>query len=198
MNRVFSAGLSGAMPSRPAPPVRQAEQEAPPVKPDWYVLWVETGREEETARRLRALEHPLETLCPAQALWRRRGGEWTLKRQLIFPGYVFLRCRMDPGVYCAVKALRGVLGWLGCDSPWPTTVRQEEMDVVLALAGGADPGAVLANPRPDRRQRRGYGTLTIHGKTYRVPYNVYKEPNNQAEAPPGDASPEDGPKPITT
>lgn len=163
---------------------------------DWYVLWVETGREEETARRIQALERPPETLCPAQELWQRRKGAWALKRQLIFPGYVFLRCRMDAGIYHAVRELPGVLGWLGCDSLWPTTVRRDEMDVVLALAGGADPGAVLTDPQEDRRQRRGYGTLTIYGKAYRVPYNVYQEPNNQAEALPGDASPEEEPKPI--
>lgn len=166
------------------------------MKPEWYVLWVETGREEETVRRLRALEHPPETLCPAQALWQRRKGAWTLKRQLMFPGYVFLRCRMHAGVYHTVKALPGVLGWLGCDSLWPTTVRQEEMDVVLALAGGADPGEVLAETQVDRRQRRGYGALTLHGKKYRIPYNVYQVHDNQAEALPGDTSPEGEPKPM--
>lgn len=166
------------------------------MRADWYVIWVETGREDETAQRIRGLERPPEALCPAQELWQRRGGAWALKRQLTFPGYVFLYCRMDAGVYHAIKDLPGVLGWLGCDSLWPTTVRQEEMDVVLALTGGADPGKVLTDPRVDKRQRRGYGTLTIHGKAYRVPYNVYQDPNNQAEALPGDASPEDEPTPI--
>jgi len=165
------------------------------VKAEWFVAWVETGREAEVVQRIEALGRPIETLCPTQELWRRRKGEWQLTRQLIFPSYVFLRCKMHTGVYYAIKGLPGVLGWLGCDSLWPTTVRQKEMDVVLALAHGTEPGSVLADPKEDKRQRRGYGTLTIQGKEYRIPYNIYGD-NKQAEALPGDASPEAEQKPM--
>ena len=165
------------------------------MKPEWFVAWVETGREEGVAKRIEALERPIETLCPVQELWQRCKGEWLLARKLIFPGYVFLHCRMHTGVYYAIKGLPGVLGWLGCDNLWPTTVRQEEMDVVLALARGAAPGSVLADPVEDKRQRRGYGTLTIQGKAYRIPYNIFGT-DKQAEALPGDASPEEESKPM--
>lgn len=165
------------------------------MKAEWFVAWVETGREEEAVQRIEALRRPIETLCPTQELWRRRKGEWQLTRQLIFPGYVFLHCKMHTGVYYAIKGLPGVLGWLGSDSLWPSTVRQEEMDVVLALAQGVAPGSVLGDPQENKRQRRGYGTLTIQGREYRIPYNIY-ESNKQAEALPGDASPEEEPKPM--
>ena len=41
---------------------------------------------------------------------------------------------MNSAIYYDAKELPGVLGWLGKDALWPSTVPQEEMGAVLALA----------------------------------------------------------------
>lgn len=159
--------------------------------PKWYVVWVATGQEAALLERIRRTAGIDEALCPVMTLWQRKQGSWALKERTVFPGYVFIRCRMTSTTYCAIRDLPGVLGWLGRDSLWPAAVRQEEMDVVLALYRGVDPGEVLTDLRTDRRQRRGYGSLTLHGKAYRIPYNVHTDDDNQAEEPVGDASPQE-------
>lgn len=158
------------------------------MKADWFVAWVTTGQELELLRKIRRIEGIAKAICPSLPLWRRRRGEWTLKDQIVFPGYIFLQCRMSSTVYYAIRELPGVLGWLGRDSMWPTTVREEEMDVVLALDRGDDPETVLTNVRAEQRRRRAYGSMTLQGKQYRIPYNIYYN-DKQAEEPPGDASP---------
>lgn len=169
----------------------------PGTNGSWFAVWVATGQEAALLERIRTLREARrptagieEAICPVMALWQRRKGEWTLKEQTVFPGYVFIRCRMSSAVYYAIRDLPGVLGWLGRDSLWPSAIRREEMEVVLALEQGMDPGEVLTDLRADRRQRRGYGSLTLQGKEYRIPYNIYTD--KQAEEPAGDASPQEG------
>lgn len=156
------------------------------MKAEWFVLWVTTGREKALGDSVMQMPGVLRTLCPEQELWKRRDGTWVQERQLLFPSYLFLQCAMNSTIYYGVKKLSGVLGWLGKDVLWPSTVPQEEMDVVLALTQGGDPEKTLTEVEINKRQRRGYGTLCLHGKHYRIPFNVYK----QAEDPSGDSSPE--------
>ena len=168
------------------------------MKADWFVAWVTTGQELELLRKIRQIEGIAKAICPVLPLYKAGillgmgtdayTNEWTLKDQIVFPGYIFLRCRMSSTVYYAIRELPGVLGWLGRDSMWPTTVREEEMDVVLALDRGDDPETVLTNVRAEQRRRRAYGSMTLQGKQYRIPYNIYYN-DKQAEEPPGDASP---------
>lgn len=156
------------------------------MTPEWFVAWVATGSEEELLQKIAAMPKVETALCPKARLWVRRGGQWTQEEQLLFPGYLFIRCRMDSAIYYALRETPGVLGWLGRDTLWPSTVRPEEMDRVIALSGG-DPQTVLEDISINRRQRRGYGTLNLKGAVYRIPFNAYN--NKQAEAAPGDASP---------
>ena len=79
------------------------------LRAEWYVVWVATGKEMELLPKLRQIPGMLQALCPRQALWQRKGGTWTQKEQLIFPGYIFLRCVMNSRVYYAAKALDGML-----------------------------------------------------------------------------------------
>ena len=57
---------------------------------------------------------------------------------------------------------------------------------MLAIENG-DAAAILENVEIHKRQRRGYGMLTLQGKSYRIPFNVYD--HKQAEEIPGDPSP---------
>lgn len=155
-------------------------------KDDWFVAWVASGREQALLAQMRDIPGIAEALCPRRALWRRKGGVWLLKEELLFPGYIFLRCGMTGQVYHAVKALPGVLDWLGQEDG-PSSVREEEMARVLALARDGEPHAVLEQVALRPRQRRGYGVLTLQGRRFRVAFNVYDD--KQAEQAAGDSSP---------
>lgn len=153
----------------------------------WFVAWVATGREDELLAKIKALPKVTQALCPKARLWIRRSGEWKQEEQLLFPGYIFLRCRMDSEIYYALRDLPGVMGWLGKDTLWPSTVGQEEIERVLLLCGGGDPREALEAVTINKRQRRGYGTLRLKGADYKIPFAL----DNQATEPTGDASPED-------
>jgi len=144
----------------------------------WYVVWVATGQEKDIYLALQKVPGVERTLFPVEPIWERKDGVWTQRETVIFPGYIFIECKMDSAIYYKIKGMPHVLGWLGKDTMWPSTVRQEEMDVLLQVMGcveaGADPRQWLQDVTVSARQRRGYGTLTIHGKAYQVPFNVYK------------------------
>ena len=57
----------------------------------------------------------------------------------------------------------------------------------LLYTSNGDAAAILENVEIHKRQRRGYGMLTLQGKSYRIPFNVYD--HKQAEEIPGDSSP---------
>lgn len=162
------------------------------MKDEWFVIWVATGQETELLPRIARIPRVMEAFSPRLPLWERRHGEWQLNERYAFPGYIFVRCRMDSEIYYAVRELPGVLGWLGRDTLWPTTVQKEEMEAVLALHRGIAPEKVLADIRANRRGRRAYGSITLQGVQYRIPYNIYQETDKQAESPTGDASPAEG------
>ena len=163
---------------------------------DWFVAWVATGKEQELLPRIRRTEGIQQTIAPEAELWKRRGGVWQKEKQLLFPGYIFVRCDMSSPIYYALRDMPGMIGWLGKDNQWPSVVRQDEMEKVLQISSGTDPSAVLEDVEINLRQRRGYGTLRLKDRECRIPFNVYDDPGSapdkkQAEAPPDDASPED-------
>lgn len=154
---------------------------------NWFVAWVATGRERELLERIRRVEGIEEALAPEAELWKRRSGVWGKEKQLLFPGYIFVKCEMGSPIYYALRELPGLIGWLGKDAQWPSTVSADEMDRVLRIAAGIDPREVLEELEINLRQRRGYGTIRIKDQAYRVPFNTYDD--KQADEPAGDASP---------
>ena len=143
----------------------------------WYVVWVSTGQEKVIFNALQTVPGIERTIFPVESIWERKAGEWAQREAIIFPGYLFIECRMTSSIYYTIKGMPYVLGWLGKDTMWPSTVRPEEMERLLlaveCVQAGTDPREWLQDVTISKRQRRGYGTLTIHGKAYKVPFNVY-------------------------
>jgi transcription antitermination factor NusG len=145
----------------------------------WYVVWVSTGQEKEIYLAMQKLPSIERTLFPVEPIWERKDGEWRQRETVMLPGYLFIQCKMDAAIYYKIKDMPHVLGWVGKDTLWPTSVRQEEMDALLMIMAcveaGTDPREWLKDVEVASRQRRGYGTLSLHGKAYKVPFNVYNE-----------------------
>ncbi len=136
----------------------------------WYVLWVMTGQEREVKRLASAMHGISEALVPTSKLKLRKGGAWHETETLFFPSYVFLRCKMRSDVYCRLKQTNGVIGWLGMDACFPTSVQPEEMSHVLALCRGEPPESVLEQIEYYPRQKRGTGTMMLMGKPQQITF----------------------------
>jgi transcription antitermination factor NusG len=167
---------------------------------NWFVLWVMTGSEQDVRKRAACVPGMETALAPMLALPYRRDGAWEYREQVMIPGYVFLRCRMDSAIYHRVRSIPQVIGWLGGDSLWPTIVPEEEMKPVLAIHQGEDPAGQLMDVEIDKRKRRGRGTLTLYGEKKTIAFdastNDQKQPENeQVDKRPaddkGDQTPED-------
>ena len=140
----------------------------------WYAVWVLTGSEAAAEESLDKTPG-VEALLPRADLWERSGGEWRQISRVVYPGYVFIRCRMDSRIYYAIKELPQVIGWLGKDTLWPGSIPDEQMARVQALMAGEPPESILREVIVHKRRRRGYGLLRVGGRDHRIPFNVYKQ-----------------------
>lgn len=140
----------------------------------WFAVWVLTGKERDVYSHLAQIPQ-VEALLPREPLWERREGEWERREHIVFPGYVFLRCAMNTHIYYRVREIPGVIGWLGKDTTWPGIVPDEQMAPFNLLARGESPEEALTQVKLDKRNRRGYGQMTLCGQQYKIPFNIYKE-----------------------
>lgn len=147
----------------------------------WYVLWVQTGAEQDIYNRIRT--HPLiETaLLPLIDRWYRRDSKWEKRRVLAFPSYLFIRCSMNSTLYHLLRQTDKVLGWLGKDGYWPEIVPDDQMIPVLAIGGGDDPASHLTDVTIDRHKRRGRGTLHLIGTEQTITFAVDPKQPDEAQ-----------------
>lgn len=107
----------------------------------WYVLHVRTGDELKVLEQIRKDLPGVPALVARQTVRERKGGQWTDKEKLLFPGYVFACAAMTPEVYYRLTGLPGVMGILRGASNVPTPVPDSEMRFVLRFAkDGEVPG----------------------------------------------------------
>lgn len=142
---------------------------------DWFGAWVLTGQEERLLPKIAAAPGVKEALLPMEALWQLKGGQWSQVKRVLIPSYIFVRCAMTSLTYYAIKDTPGVIGWLGKDTYWPGTIPDEQMAPLIAMAQGGDPRELLRDVTLNKRQRRGYGYLTLGGVDHKIPFNLYKQ-----------------------
>lgn len=77
----------------------------------WYVIQVVGGREESMLKKIeRLVRRELFDKCfiPKYEVSEKRGGEWVVRRKVLFPGYVFVDTRDPKGFNAALKDVRGM------------------------------------------------------------------------------------------
>ena len=79
----------------------------------WYVLQVSTGKEMAVTSTLS--NNRVLAYTPRENRLIRKGGGWSQKEYILFPGYVFLNLDYTAENYYMVKAIPGVLRFLGPD-----------------------------------------------------------------------------------
>jgi len=101
---------------------------------NWYVLFVQTGKEEMVQKSLRYFfdESRLQSFVPKRLLPEKRLGKLEYASKTLFPGYVFIRTRMDQALYYNLKNVPWYYRVLGNGSYF-SAVAEEEMAVITEL-----------------------------------------------------------------
>ena len=106
----------------------------------WYVLQVATGREQEIERRLRRIG--IDAIVSTETLLIHKGGRWTPKESLLFPGYVFVQILFDPDIYYRITDIPGVIRFL----PGPQAEKLSDQEAAhIAYLGSAVLGPSLVD-----------------------------------------------------
>lgn len=100
---------------------------------DWYVLFVETGREEFVREWIK--RHVLSCRCitPKRRLFEKRKGRVNKVERLMFPGYVFVNLTMSVDYYQRLTEIPHLLRVLGRDGESFTNVPKSQIDPILRL-----------------------------------------------------------------
>ena len=104
----------------------------------WVVLQVETGQEQGVQQALQAMENMV-ALVPRENRAVRKGGAWTQKEYILFPGYVFLSLDYNADNYYKVRAVPHVLRFLGTSGLAPSRLSYLEAEWIKVLSGGGKP-----------------------------------------------------------
>lgn len=161
----------------------------------WYVIQVSTGSEVDIAKRIR--EAGMKAVVPRENKLIRKGGEWNKKEYTLFPGYIFLDIDFNAENYYKLKAIPGVVQFLG-DNSAPSTLSHMEVEWIRLLSGKDDApieptvvrvvnhgeleivSGVLENfthrlIKIDKRQKKATFEITICGETKIVQLSVIVE-----------------------
>ena len=153
-----------------------------------YVLHVQTGRELLILRELKRKK--IDAYVPQEVALLRNGGKWHEIERTLMPGYVFIKTEFNAAVYYTVKAVSGIIRFLG--SP-PTPLSDTELEQMKWMLNDGEPiipsEAIVEDDKLiitsgvlkgfegnvisfDRRQKRATALVSICGKEHEVTLSV--------------------------
>ncbi len=103
---------------------------------EWYVTFVETGKEEEVQKWL---DHYFDketqrNMVPKRRLIEKKGGKPYPVIKKLFPGYVFICTDMDLEKYKIIKSIPNLIRFLSTGAYY-SPIDYSEMSVILRLVG---------------------------------------------------------------
>lgn len=106
---------------------------------EWYVAFVETGKEEYVRRHLtyHFNSETLRTLIPKRKLREKKNNAYVDVFKNLFPGYIFVYTIMDLDKYKIINSLPCVIRVLKNDLHC-APVNDSEMNIILKLVGDSD------------------------------------------------------------
>lgn len=173
---------------------------------DWYVLQTLTGTERDAVNELRKLG--FEAFSPSRTMLEQHGKAWKEVERTMIAGYVFVGLHMSVRAYTAIKAINGIIRFLG--SNMPETVPNDQMARMFILANDGQPwgvsegrkvdDALVIDEGPlkgredwirtnDARRHRAKVEIAVLGESKTIELAL-KVTNRQADAT-GDTSPDD-------
>ncbi|MBY0220521.1 antiterminator LoaP [Paenibacillus illinoisensis] len=109
---------------------------------EWYVLFVETGKETEVVESIhkKVSDKEIELLTPIRKVPERKNGVISHVFKGVFPGYVFLKTSMDVNVYYKLLEIPKIIRMLNRYEESGTgfefySIPENEMELILRLVG---------------------------------------------------------------
>lgn len=104
---------------------------------NWYVVRAITGQEkkvkhyiESELERAKLLEYVPQILIPMEKVYQIKNGKKISKDRNFFPGYILIHANLVGEVAPTIKAINGVVGFLGSGGE-PIPLRQSEVNRIL-------------------------------------------------------------------
>lgn len=172
---------------------------------EWYVLYVQCGRELEIRNKLQLNGYP--AAVPRENILQRRQGKWHETVRILMPGYVFIRCSYSAELYQKLKRITGVINILPC-AMYPVPLSREETETLYLLAPTDDPlgisqaakigdrVTITAGPlkglegnivKLDCRQKRARVRITLFQREHIITMAVNLLSANRVDSSPADA-----------
>jgi transcriptional antiterminator NusG len=124
-----------------------APEPAPPQAPDpnrkWYVVRVQSGREEQVREGLLRRVHAQgmdqkisNVIVPTEKVTEIRSGRKTVREKKLYPGYIMIEMLQDKDAWFLVRETPGIGDFLGLKEPIP--MAEHEVNKMLVEQTGAE------------------------------------------------------------
>jgi transcription termination/antitermination protein NusG len=142
-------------------PAGEAEQKAADSSKKWYVVKVQSGREEsikeaiERRVKIEGLDDQFgQIIIPVERVTEMRNGKRVVRERKLYPGYLMVEVEYNDGILYLFRETAGVGDFVGggLNKP-PTPMSDREVERMLGRQGEHVPGVAHPKPKFDRGDR---------------------------------------------
>lgn len=125
-------------PRPPRPPVEEISQEKGPIQKDWYILKVQSNREDSIADALQRRiaiaglgEYFDEIIVPTEKVSEFKAGKKRIVKRKIYPGYIVVHMELNDDTWFLVRETPGIGDFTGSGGK-PTPMLPHEVNKIVA------------------------------------------------------------------
>ncbi|MCB9260979.1 MAG: transcription termination/antitermination factor NusG [Flavobacteriales bacterium] len=120
----------------------------------WYVVRAITGQEKKVKAMIESelafeklTDYVPQILIPTERVYEIKNGKKTSREKNYFPGYILIHANLVGEVLPTIKAINGVVGFLGDEDGSPIPMRQSEVNRILGQVDEAnETGGTMIEP----------------------------------------------------
>lgn len=127
-----------AKPRPPRPPVEEISQERGPIKLDWYILKVQSNREDSIADALQRRiaiaglgDYFDEIIVPTEKVSEFKAGKKRIVKRKIYPGYIVVHMELNDDTWFLVRETPGIGDFTGSGGK-PTPMLPHEVNKIVS------------------------------------------------------------------
>ncbi|HWB11929.1 MAG TPA: transcription termination/antitermination protein NusG [Pirellulales bacterium] len=127
-----------AKPRPPRPPIEDLSEERKPIKKEWYILKVQSNREDSIADALQRRiaiadlgEYFDEIIVPTEKVSEFKGGKKRVVKRKIYPGYIVVHMELNDDTWFLVRETPGIGDFTGSGGK-PTPMLPHEVNKIVA------------------------------------------------------------------
>jgi transcriptional antiterminator NusG len=127
-----------AKPRPPRPPIEDFSEERKPIKKEWYILKVQSNREDSIADALQRRiaiadlgEYFDEIIVPTEKVSEFKGGKKRVVKRKIYPGYIVVHMELNDDTWFLVRETPGIGDFTGSGGK-PTPMLPHDVNKIVA------------------------------------------------------------------